>query len=165
MKETLRHSVGAAGRSPRTCPDETLHFTDCTVSPPKKYTLPPGVTISMTTYQTITNPAIYPDPYAFNPDRWLTRDADQLARLDRYLTVFSGGARACLGMWLAQAEITLTLAKLWRVWGAQGDRRAGDVGAMKLFGTTARDVRMAADYFIPIPWRGTKGVRVLLESF
>lgn len=30
--------------------------------------------------------------------------------------------------------------------------------------TTARDTRVTADYFIPIPWKGTKGIRVYLKS-
>ncbi len=81
----------------------------------------------MTTYHTVTNPDIYTDPYSFDPDRWLGPDAD---RLEKHLTVFSGGARACLGIWLAQAELALTLAKVWRVWdgpeGGRGEEGAGE---------------------------------------
>ncbi|KAK0729760.1 cytochrome P450 [Lasiosphaeris hirsuta] len=157
VKETLRHSLGSSGRLARVCPDETLFY--------KTTPLPAGVPIAMTTYQTVTTASIYPSPQTFDANRWLTPDPAELQRLDRYLTVFSAGGRACLGMWLAQAELTLALAKLWRVWGGEGDRRRGDVGVMRLFETTARDARMAADYFIPIPWKGTKGVRVVFETF
>jgi cytochrome P450 len=121
----------------------------------------------MTTYLTVTNPEIYADPFAFNPDRWIVSESntkEEVARLERYLTVFSGGARACQGIWLAQAELVLGLAKVWRVWdGESGKGEKGLGGRMRLFETTERDVRMAADYFIPIPWSGSKGVRVVLE--
>ncbi len=184
VKEALRHSLGASGRIALVCPDETLVYTDKTDErKPKTYLIPPGNPVGMTNYKTHRDPSIYPDPFAFNPDRWLTGDEEELQRLDQHFTVFSGGSRACLGIWLAQAEITLALAKLFRVWGCAGgcitagseigeekdlekyDRRTGDVGSLRLFETTAKDVHMAADYFIPIPWKGTKGVRVVVESF
>ena len=163
MKETLRHSLGAAGRSARVCPDETLTYT-----PPDgvgmSYTLPPGVPVGMTTYHTIRNADIYHAPHEFVPERWLDSDKEKIERMERHLTVFMGGARACLGLWLAQAELTLGLAKVWRVWDGEGEgERRG--GRMRLWETSMRDVTMAADYFIPIPWRGSKGVRVVLESF
>ncbi|KAK1758505.1 cytochrome P450 CYP542B3 [Echria macrotheca] len=173
VKETLRHDIGAAGRSPRTIPSvrenggEEVVYIDRETG--KEYRFSPGTVVSMTAYKTLTDPDIFEDPFAFRPDRWLDGDEGKIQFLERHLTVvFGGGARACLGMWLAQAEIFLTLAKVWRVWGGgggDGDRREGDVGFMRLYETTARDVRMAADFFIPIPWRGTKGVRVVLESY
>ncbi|KAK0633645.1 cytochrome P450 [Immersiella caudata] len=165
IKETLRHSLGASGRSARVCPDETLTYSYTTASgETKAYVIPPGVPIGMSNYHTVTNPDIYEDPFAWNPDRWLGPDAD---RLEKYLTVFSGGARACLGLWLAQAEIALALARLWRIWDGSGEGRTGEEGGgvMRLFETDERDARMAADFFIPIPWKGTKGIRVVLESF
>ncbi len=36
---------------------------------------------------------------------------------------------------------------------------------MRLWETEERDVRMASDWFIPMPWTKTRGVRVLLESW
>jgi len=166
MKEGLRHSYGAAGRSARVCPDETLTYVDPKTS--KSYAIPPGVPVGMTNYKTLTDPDIYPDPFAYRPERWLEdgeTSPQHLERMERYFTAFSGGARACLGIWLAQAELTMCLAKLWRVWGGEEeDEKTGLVGRMKLYETTARDALMAADYFIPIPWKGTKGIRVILES-
>ncbi|KAK0656434.1 cytochrome P450 CYP542B3 [Cercophora newfieldiana] len=167
VKETLRHSLGASGRSARVCPDQALVYTYTTPTPEgkKEYIIPPGVPVGMTTQHTVTNPEIYEDPEGFRPERWLGEDVE---RLDRYLTVFSGGARACLGIWLAQAEMTLCLARMWRVWDGKGETggegEAGLGGRMRLFETGERDARMAADWFIPIPWKGSKGVRVVLES-
>ncbi|KAK3336174.1 cytochrome P450 CYP542B3 [Cercophora scortea] len=163
VKETLRLSLGTSGRLARVCPDETLIYTDSTTDnqKPKAYTIPSGVPVGMTTYQTVTNPALYPDPFAFKPERWLGPEAE---RAENYLTVFGGGRRVCLGKALSQAELYLALAKMWRVWGGESDQRAGDRGVVRLFETEERDTRMAADYFIPIPWTGTKGIRVVLEG-
>lgn len=49
------------------------------------------------------------DAKTFNPDRWQAGNAKEL---DRYLVTFSKGARQCLGINLAYAEITLALAML-----------------------------------------------------
>ncbi|KAK4452860.1 cytochrome P450 CYP542B3 [Podospora aff. communis PSN243] len=166
IKETLRHSLGASGRSARVCPDETLTYTHTTASgETKSYVIPPGVPVGMSNYHTLTNPDIYADPFSWNPDRWFGPDAE---RLDKYFTVFSGGARACLGLWLTQAEMTLAMARLWRIWdgpGEEGGRGEVGGGRMRLFETDEKDAMMAADYFIPIPWKGTKGIRVVLESY
>ena len=161
VKESLRLSFGTSGRLTRVAPDETLVYTDKTTG--RRYEIPPGTAVSMTTYKTVTDEKLFPDPSGFHPERWLGEGEEQ--RLERYFTVFGGGSRVCLGSALAQAELFLMLAKMFRVWGGEGDRREGDVGRVKLFETTVRDCEMAADYFIPIPWKGTKGIRATFEVF
>lgn len=181
IKETFRHSIGTSGRLARVCPDETLTYVDASGGEKqlsKVYTIPPGVPVSMTTYKTVTDPSIFPDPFEFIPERWLEGDEEHQARLDRYATVFSGGGRSCLGQPLSWAELTLGLAKIWRVWGAEADGEDDNTnekdggrlekplaGTMRIHpGTTARDTRMASDWFIPIPWKDSQGVRVYFKS-
>lgn len=41
------------------------------------------------------NEELFPDPYTFNPDRWLQEDS---RALDNYLVAFSRGPRSCLGL-------------------------------------------------------------------
>lgn len=159
VKESLRLGFGTSGRLARIAPDEDMHYTDPDTG--KKWTLPSGSIVSMTTYKTVTTEAIFYDPFGFHPERWLG-DGEQ--RLEKYFTVFSGGTRVCQGMALAQSELFLALAKLFRVWGGEADRRTGDVGVIKVYETTVRDCEMAYDYFIPIPWHGTKGIRAVFES-
>jgi cytochrome P450 len=161
VKESLRLGFGTSGRLTRIAPDETLVYTDKNTG--KRYEFPPGTAVSMTTYKTVTDEKLYSDPFGFHPERWLGDGEEQ--RLEKYFTVFGGGGRGCLGMALAQAELFLMLAKLFRVWGTEGDKRAGDVGRINLFETTVKDCEMAADYFIPIPWSGTKGIRAVFEVF
>lgn len=45
------------------------------------------------------DPNIFPQPLAFNPDRWLQKGQ---GRLDRYITTFGKGTRQCLGMKFVQ---------------------------------------------------------------
>ncbi|KAL4891672.1 FRG1-like family-domain-containing protein [Aspergillus ambiguus] len=72
-----------------------------------------GTTVGMTALLTHQNAAIYPDPRAFRPERWL-REGDQMERpLERYLVPFYHGSRACLGVNLARAELVLILAAVF----------------------------------------------------
>ncbi|KXH65636.1 hypothetical protein CSAL01_06716 [Colletotrichum salicis] len=154
VKEALRLGFGTSSRLARVCPEETLVFHDKNGGGGgKSVHLPPGTVIGMSTYKTQTDPRIYYDPFGFHPERWV-EDGE---RLEKYLTVFCGGTRVCLGMALAQAELYLMLAKLFRRWGGAGvgngsggkggeDRRAGDVGVLSIFETTnSKGIRVAFD--------------------
>ncbi|TQN71801.1 N-acetyltryptophan 6-hydroxylase ivoC [Colletotrichum shisoi] len=166
VKESLGLGFGTSSRLARVCPDETLSYHDKERG--RTLRLPPGTVIGMSTYKTQTDPTIYHDPFGFHPERWI-EDGE---RLEKYLTVFCGGTRVCLGMALAQAELYLMLAKLFRRWGgggvvggsAKGDGRPSDVGVLRIFDTTVRDCEMAADYFIPIPYKNSKGIRIVFDS-
>ncbi|KAG5912552.1 hypothetical protein E4U53_005278 [Claviceps sorghi] len=155
VKEALRHGIGTSGRLPRVARDvaHVVHDRENM----KDWHIPPNTAISMSPYKTIMDETIFPDPTGFHPERWLNGGE----RLEKYLTVFGGGTRSCLGMALAYAELHLALAKLFRRWGSggafegdlDGDCRPGDVGVLRIFDTTARDCQMASDYFIPIPFK------------
>lgn len=155
VKESLRYGVGTSSRLSRIAPDESFDIADCDTG--KSYHIPANTVISMSPYRTIMDETIFPDPFGFHPERWLDEDE----RLDKYLIMFGGGTRICLGMALAQAELFLMLAKLFRRWGSggatdrdlDGDKREGDVGAFTIFETTVRDSMMASDYFIPLPYK------------
>lgn len=155
VKETLRHSVGTSSRLSRIAPDESFDVADADTG--KSYHIPAGTVVSMSPYRTIMDAGIFADPFGFYPERWLKEDE----RLDGYMIMFGGGTRVCLGQALAQAELHLMLAKLFRRWGSggevggdeTGDRREGDVGVFKIFETTPKDCQMASDYFIPMPYK------------
>lgn len=159
IKESVRLSFGTGGRLARVSPDEALTYTDPISG--TKYSIPPGSPVSMTTFKTATDPIIFTDPFGFHPERWLGEGGQ---RLDPYLTTFGGGSRVCLGMALARAEMYLMIGKLFRSWGGTGDRRPGDVGVIKNFETTVRDCEMECDYFIPMPYHASKGVRAKFET-
>lgn len=155
VKEALRHSIGTSGRLPRVAPTETLICKDRKTG--KAWELPPGTVVSMSPFMEVMNEDVFPDPLEFHPERWL----DGGDRLDEHLHIFGGGTRICLGMALANAELHMLLAKLFRRWGGggiadvsdDGDRRPGDAGVLKIYKSTPRDCQMASDYFIPIPYK------------
>ena len=65
------------------------------------------------------NPAVWPDPHRFDPDRFGRRKAEGGDREggtpSRYAHLFfGGGPRACIGQYLAMAEMTVAVATVVR---------------------------------------------------
>lgn len=90
------------------------------------------------------NPKIWPEPFKFNPQRWIDNP-----RLSKYLVPFSRGPRNCVGQNLAWAELYMMTAKLFRQF------------EMELYDTTEeRDVLTKFDGFIGLTDRTSDGVRV-----
>ncbi|KAF2191515.1 hypothetical protein K469DRAFT_720565 [Zopfia rhizophila CBS 207.26] len=65
----------------------------------------------------------------------------------------------CVGMQLAFAEIYLTLGGLFGPGGFGG----GEEGKLELYETSERDVGVESDWFNPVPWDRSKGVRVVVK--
>lgn len=141
IKEALRLSYGVMHRLPRCSPDEPIQY--------KGWTIPVGAPVGMSAYLQHSDPTVYPKPFEFMPERWL-RDVDPA--MHRNYVPFCRGSRNCLGMNLAQAEMSLALAVLYRPNGPK----------FELFDTDESDVRQAHDYLIPLPKLETKGVRILI---
>ncbi|KAL1598668.1 hypothetical protein SLS60_007808 [Paraconiothyrium brasiliense] len=87
IKEGLRLSYGVMHRMPRVSPDQPIFYRD--------WVIPPGVAVGMSAYMNHTDPDIYPDPFTFNPERWLNNVTPAMTRC---LVPFSKGSRNCLGM-------------------------------------------------------------------
>ncbi|KAF2437481.1 cytochrome P450 [Karstenula rhodostoma CBS 690.94] len=101
VEEAIRLACGQTTRSPR-----ISHL-------PMRYgslVIPPGTQISMDTWHMHHNEVIYPESFAFVPERW-TGDAraPDGKPLKYYMVAFGKGARNCLGMNLARATIRITL--------------------------------------------------------
>ena len=105
------------GRLSRIAPDEDLRYGDVVI--------PRGTTFGSSNWFLHNNSACFPEPQLFQPDRWLSSDAE---RQRRYLVPFGRGTRMCIGMNLAYMEIYHTLATI-----------ISDV-EMELFETADRDV-------------------------
>ncbi len=96
-----------------------------------------------------TNENVFPDPWAFTPERWLRLGHKEL---QRYLIFFGKGSRRCIATNLAHAEIFLTLAATIRRFN------------LKLFETDVQDVEYRHDFVVLRPNLNTKGVRVVVEE-
>jgi cytochrome P450 len=133
--ESLRLSCGVLSRLPRITDHPVVY---------KDYVIPAGYPISMSQPLIHYNPAIFPEPMTFNPDRWLEGTPEDRKKLERYLVPFSGGSRACIGKHLAMAELHIAFASVIR-------RFEG----MRLVSPKTKDDLMPYhDEFVPSPKMG-----------
>lgn len=159
IKEGLRLSNGVSSRLQRIDPDNPIVFTDRTKNIGKRYILPPGTPLSMTGMLIHQDANIFPEPLVFNPDRWLDNPG-----LDKYLVPFSRGTRQCIGINLAYAEIYITLAVIFRLYGSPEVNKKGDRGYLELFETEwARDVEIVGDGVTPLHQKESKGIRIKVK--
>lgn len=72
------------------------------------YTVPKGSMVIPSVWPALHDPEIYPEPESFNPDRWITGDADKAAK--NWL-VFGTGPHYCLGQTYAQLNLMGMIGK------------------------------------------------------
>ena len=70
-------------------------------------TYPPGVVLIANAYLVHHDPAIYPDPYAFSPERFVGQAPGTYTWI-----AFGGGRRRCLGASFALQEMKLVLREV-----------------------------------------------------
>jgi cytochrome P450 len=149
VNEALRFGYGTPQRIPRLSPTPMVYS-----APDAEYLLPVGAIVSMDNYTAAHDKHIFPDPYAFRPERWEGNPkAPDGKPLSRYLVAFGRGTRSCVGMQLAYADIYIGLATFFRHFDCE------------LFETERDAVDCYLDSFVPRAKPGTQGVRVkVLQS-
>jgi cytochrome P450 len=158
VQEMLRMSYGTSIRLQRIATAEDMVFIDTKTD--KHWTIPRGTPTGMSAALLHHDESIFPNSYTFSPERWLAKE--QRERIAPFMVAFGRGARNCLGMNLASAELYLLVATLFRNFGIQDDDLGQKIGNLALFETEKRDVLMAQDLQVAIPWEGTQGIRVLV---
>lgn len=147
IREGLRLSYGVTSRSPRVW-DKPLEYAG--------WTIPARTCVGMTLYHHNINEELFPEPQAFKPERWLTRNnrgsLDINREMDKIFFSFGKGSRSCLGVNLATAELHMGIATLFRRYD------------FKLFETDESDVVLKHDFFLPSPKVDSKGVRVTVKK-
>jgi len=78
-----------AGRLPRVNTREAITYQD--------YIIPVNTPVSITQKLIHDNPAIFPSPRSFLPERWLVAPEER-KRLEKYLQPFGRGSRSCIGI-------------------------------------------------------------------
>lgn len=162
IKEGIRLLYGSSSRLQRIDPDNSIVYKDKKAG--KEFVIPAGTPVGATAVQIHHNEDIYPDSKKFRPERWLGPEGREL---ERYMISFNMGHRKCFGIHLAYAELYLAVASVWRVWGSGGEggvRGYDDLGVMTLFETGKRDIELESDYFTPMYQKGSKGIRVQVQS-
>jgi hypothetical protein len=134
VKAVFRHAddivIGAKLDSCRylqACVDEAMRLDPSTPNPLPRCTqsggawvdgepLPEGTILSCSQYAVHRNPAYFPEPNKFCPERWLCDVADgtgndQTKQARRAFNPFGVGPRTCVGWKLALTEIHVVIAK------------------------------------------------------
>jgi cytochrome P450 len=75
--------------------------------------VPADTTVIVNLWQCLMDEANFSDAKRFLPERWLTEDKAQLARMDHAFLGFGAGARVCPGMNLAMGEGVAALAAMF----------------------------------------------------
>ncbi|XP_052865555.1 cytochrome P450 4d1-like [Anopheles cruzii] len=107
--------------------------------------VPAGTSISIQIYSIHRNPAIYPDPERFDPERFSEHNENKRGPYD-YIP-FSAGFRNCIGQRYALAEMKVTIVKLLAAYHI-------------LPGESVDGIRYKTDLVI----RSTEGIPVKLEK-
>ncbi|KAK3668237.1 hypothetical protein LTR22_000922 [Elasticomyces elasticus] len=85
LKEALRMSIGMMTRMHRVNYKRPIQY--------KQWSIPPSTVVAMGQRYILYDPAIFPEPKAYRPERWLAGDRS----LDKWFVVFARGARGCIG--------------------------------------------------------------------
>ncbi|KAG2039358.1 cytochrome P450 [Suillus americanus] len=78
----------------------------------ENYCIPAGTTVIGNNWSISRDPDVYPDPFAFKPQRWINEQGD--LRNDLKFFVYGFGRRACPGQHIANRSVfIITLLILW----------------------------------------------------
>ncbi|KAL9114770.1 MAG: hypothetical protein Q9227_001449 [Pyrenula ochraceoflavens] len=100
IKEGLRMSLANPSRMPRVVPKGGWAF--------KGNVLPAGTAVACAPYEMHFNPAVFPDPEKFRPERW----DDPSENMMRDHIPFGLGSRQCIARNLASAELYLAVKRI-----------------------------------------------------
>jgi cytochrome P450 len=79
--------------------------------------LPAGTTVMISQYVLHHDPDVFPEPWRFDPDRWLATSGRSTPAVARHAYVpFGGGPTKCLGEGFAMAEAVIALASILARW-------------------------------------------------
>jgi len=138
IKESLRMAHGVVTPPPR-----IVGPVEATIA---GIVVPVGTTVSIGTTFVHNNASIFPDPFKFDPSRWLLSSSKEL---DSYLVSFSRGPRSCIGVNLAWCELYLIFGNVFRKM------------EIEVYDTTTEDFKFR-EYFLPL-YTG-KPFRALLKE-
>ena len=95
----------------------------------------------MMNFSTHHNRDAFPDPFAFDPNRWLNTNGGTPEMKEAYMP-FSKGSRMCIGIHLAMMELKMILATLVAGWELSVGER------------TTEDTMSVTDHFVLMPKGG-----------
>ncbi|KAI1171983.1 cytochrome P450 [Nemania sp. FL0916] len=134
----------ASCRYLRACIDETLRLapptigtlwreqdpddTDTSPLSIDGHIIPKGTNVAVSTYALHHDESIFPDPYRFQPERWIECDEKGHALMNKAFIPFLVGPRSCPGKKISYLETSVTIAKL--LWYFDFEKPSGSVGEL-----------------------------------
>ncbi|KAJ7277772.1 cytochrome P450 [Mycena rebaudengoi] len=85
------------------------------------YSLPPGTIVGTQAWSMHKDPAVFPNPECFSPQRWLDGAEPWRSLREEHLMPFGLGSRACVGQQLAHASFRIILAAILRNFSLSAD--------------------------------------------
>lgn len=76
--------------------------------------IPGGTIVGINAWVLQHDPNVYEDPEAFIPERWLTADAEKLAKMEASFLAFGAGSRTCVGKNISLMEMQKVVPQLLR---------------------------------------------------
>jgi C-22 sterol desaturase len=73
------------------------------------YTVPKGAMVVPAVYPSLRDPEVYPNPEDYDPERWITGDAE--TKGSKHFLVFGTGPHYCLGQQYAQLNLALMIGR------------------------------------------------------
>jgi len=156
IKEVLRLHPAGSMRQERVAPDQDLLFVNQETK--QQYRIPKGSSMAMTAPLLSRNEVLYPSLNEFRPERFL-----EDPHLDRHSITWARGSRICLGKNLAYAELHLLIAGIFRKYDVYDGTGTQKGPTLELFETTREDIDTYADFAVPFPKPGSKGIRVIVR--
>lgn len=115
VKEGLRVGMANPPRLPRCVPEAGWSY--------RSTYLPAGTGVGCSSFVLHFDPTVFPDPFAFRPERWLDgedgdaddaggRTKEQLARQRAAWFAFGAGTRQCIARTFATEEVTLAVRRV-----------------------------------------------------
>lgn len=128
IHETLRLHPPASGRGERIVPTGGRTYSGVFV--------PGGTTIMGTNLVVQQNAAVFDEPFAWRPERWLDSSEEKLKDMEYSWVPFGYGARICIGQHLAMMEMRLLVSSIYRTYGTSLGEETSDE-SMHQLGTLA----------------------------
>ncbi|KAF2120196.1 cytochrome P450 [Lophiotrema nucula] len=155
INEVIRLHPGAMHRQVRVSPDDPIVYTDKRRG--VEYVVPPGTVYAISPLTSHMNADIFEDPFQFKPQRWIDHP-----EISRAFMGFGRGNRGCVGMTLARREVGAILASVFLKYDLY---RGQDGLTLELYDTVrTRDIDANADYIVPRPAKGSRGLRVRIRN-
>lgn len=153
LEEGNRLSFGVTARTARISYESLTYtpssYVNSAQSDKKSFSIPPGTPVSITTLSAHTAESVFPDPFKFDPERWLGVKGHERRK---FQMAFGKGGRKCLGIELARAELCLVTSALIKAF------------EMSFWRTDESVVEFAHDFHVAMPKMSSKGLWVTAKA-